>query len=78
MNRKICILGFLKVFISYIIGFYSLSALAQDHGWSWGHGGMMGEDCGMWGMGILGWVIMILVIVVLFLAAVWLIKQIKK
>ena len=54
------------------------SALAQDRGWGWGHGGMMGEGCGMWGMGILGWFIPILVIVVLFLAAVWLIKQIKK
>ncbi len=76
MKRNVYVLHFLMCIFYCAIGLFSLSAIAQ--GWNYDHWPMMGGSCGMWGMGIFGWIIMILVIVVLFLATVWLIKQVRK
>jgi uncharacterized membrane protein len=42
------------------------------------HHGMMSGFYGMWGIGVFGWLFMILILVALILFIVWLIKQIQE
>jgi uncharacterized membrane protein len=69
-----------KIIFSFIALIFLISFVSAHTGDDdFGHhmmGGVVGT--GMWGMGIFGWIFMILIIVALILLIIWLIKQIQK
>jgi len=72
MNKKI----FFGLVLMFLVSFVSAHVDDDDFGHH-----MMGNvvyGTGMWGMGIFGWLFMILIIIALVLLIIWLIKQIQK
>jgi len=71
MNKKI----FFGLVLVFLVSF--ASAHVEDNDFE--HH-MMGNvvGTGMWGMGIFGWLFMILIIIALILLIIWLIKQIQR
>ncbi len=63
-----------------VLVFFGLGLVSAHTGDDYYGHHMMGNvvGTGMWGMGIFGWLFMILIIVALILLIIWLLKQIQK
>lgn len=70
----------MKNIILMILGFFLLTSFVSADVGNGFCGQMMGNalGTGMWGIGIFGWLFMILIIIALILLIIWLIKQVQK
>lgn len=65
---------FLLSSTSFVIGHGETDEFYDDH-----HSGMMSGfyGTGIWGMGLFGWLFMILILIALILLIVWLVRQLQ-